>query len=136
MLSTKSVYAIKALVYIAINSNKEEYISIKDISKFEAISFKYLEQIIAQLVRGNLLISYRGNNGGYKLSKKISEYNAYEIICVSDKDITKNNVSTEGWSKRFFDDFNNHLKSYLKSITLADLIKYYEAEIEFGDYCI
>ncbi len=136
MLSTKSVYAIKALVYIAINSNKEEYISIKDISKFEAISFKYLEQIIAQLVRGNLLISYRGNNGGYKLSKKISEYNAYEIICVSDKDITKNNVSTEGWSKRFFDDFNNHLKSYLKSITLTDLIKYYEAEIEFGDYCI
>lgn len=136
MLSTKSVYAIKALVYIAINSNKEEYISIKDISKFEAISVKYLEQIIAQLVRGNLLISYRGNNGGYKLSKKISEYNAYEIICVSDKDITKNNVSTEGWSKRFFDDFNNHLKSYLKSITLTDLIKYYEAEIEFGDYCI
>ena len=136
MLSTKSVYAIKALVYIAINSNKEEYISIKDISKFEAISFKYLEQIIAQLVRGNLLISYRGNNGGYKLSKKISEYNAYEIICVSDKDITKNNVSTEGWSKRFFDDFNNHLKSYLQSITLTDLIKYYEAEIEFGDYCI
>jgi len=136
MLSTKSVYAIKALVYIAINSNKEDYISIKDISKFEAISVKYLEQIIAQLVRGNLLISYRGNNGGYKLSKKISEYNAYEIICVSDKDITKNNVSTEGWSKRFFDDFNNHLKSYLKSITLIDLIKYYEAEIEFGDYCI
>jgi len=136
MLSTKSIYALKAMVYIAINSNKSEYITIKDIANSENISQKYLEQVISLLVRGNLLFSYRGFNGGYKLTKRIDEYNAYEIICASDKDLCNSNLDNQGWVKSFFDDFNNNTRNYLKGITLDDLINYYNKENNIFDYCI
>lgn len=136
MLSTKSLYAIKALVKVGTKSINGECVSVKDIVEGEDISIKYLEQIIALLVRGNLLISYRGNNGGYKLSKPSHLYNAYEIVCVADGDITKNNITNDNWSKRFFDGFNSSIRNYLKSITLSDLISYYEEEIFAGDYSI
>ena len=61
---------------------------------------------------------------------------AYEIVCVADGDITKNNITNDNWSKRFFDGFNSSIRNYLKSITLSDLISYYEEEIFAGDYSI
>lgn len=136
MLSTKSIYALKAMVYIALNSNKNEYITIKDIANSENISQKYLEQIISLLVRGNLLLSYRGFNGGYKLTKRIEDYNAYEIICASDKDLSSSNIDNSEWVKKFFDDFNNNTINYLKSISLDDLINYYNNANNIFDYCI
>ena len=65
MISTKDKYAINAMIDIAIYYSNNGYVTTKDISKRQNLSLKYLEQVIAHLVKANLLKSYHGANGGY-----------------------------------------------------------------------
>jgi len=79
-ISTKGRYALRIMLDIAIHDTNE-YISVKDISKRQDITTKYMEQIISQLNKAGLLKSFRGSSGGYKLSKKPKEYTVGEILC-------------------------------------------------------
>ena len=74
MISTKGRYALRLMIDIATYSNGSP-VSLKDVSERQGISIKYLEQVVSLLVKGHLLVSIRGNNGGYILSKNIDEYN-------------------------------------------------------------
>ena len=131
MISSKSNYALKAMIYIAINNDKK--VKIKDISKSEDIPAKFLEQVISLLTKNGLLRSYRGNNGGYQLTKNPKDYNVYEIITSVDGRIDINYDQKN--LLKFFDNYNNNIKEYLSSITLADLIDDY-SEYYLNNYCI
>ena len=61
-ISTKGRYAIKVMIDLAMNNNGE-FISLKDISKRQGVSVKYLEQIVSLLNKAGLLQTARGNNG-------------------------------------------------------------------------
>ncbi|MBQ5559282.1 MAG: Rrf2 family transcriptional regulator [Lachnospiraceae bacterium] len=76
--STKSRYAIRLMIDIAQQQPKK--VSLKEISERQAISLKYLEQIVNPLVKSGLLRSERGSQGGYTLAKEIKEYSIGEII--------------------------------------------------------
>ena len=78
-ISTKGRYALRIMVDIAQNS-KDDYVSIKSISERQSISNKYIEQIVSKLVKSNILITSRGHTGGYKLSRKPSDYKVGEIL--------------------------------------------------------
>ena len=67
MISTKGRYALRVMIDLATYS-RGEYITLKEISKREGISVKYLEQVIALLNRAGFLHSLRGNNGGDRKS--------------------------------------------------------------------
>ena len=64
MISTKGRYALRLMIDIATYSNGKP-VSLKDVSKRQDISIKYLEQVVSLLVKSRLLISVRGNTGGY-----------------------------------------------------------------------
>lgn len=132
MISTKSQYALKAMVYIAIHD--KELVKIKDISKNEEISQKYLEQVISLLVKSQLLRSYRGNNGGYSLTKKVDEYNIYEIIIAVEG--TLNLEFNNDYLSKYWDDYNQSNKKYLEGIKLSKLIDDYNEYIGANNYCI
>ena len=121
MISSKSNYAILAMIDISQHSN--ELVKIKDISKRQDISQKYLEQVIALLVKSKLLKSYRGNNGGYSLTKRVEEYSAYEIIFSVDNDILTD--FKDSGLKKFWDNYNEATINYLKDKKLSDLIDDY-----------
>ncbi len=78
-VSTKGRYGLKAMVYIAKNS-KDGCVSLKSISIEEGISENYLEQLIAQLKKHDLLKSIRGAYGGYVLARDASEISVGEIL--------------------------------------------------------
>lgn len=78
-ISTKGRYAMRVMVDLAM-SPKDEYVKVKDIAKRQAISEKYLEQIIGVLGRAGVLRSARGAKGGYRLAKDPSEYTVEEIL--------------------------------------------------------
>ena len=59
-------------------------VSLKDISARQGISIKYLEQVVALLTRSQLLISVRGNNGGYRLVKEPKDYKVGEILLAAE----------------------------------------------------
>jgi Rrf2 family protein len=78
-LSTKSRYGLRALFDIAYNSGNLPA-QIQDISRRQAISPRYLEQIFQSLKRAGILKSKRGPQGGYCLARKPEEITVREIL--------------------------------------------------------
>ncbi len=80
MISTKGRYALTTLIDIAQNSDGVTPVSIKEISERQGISVKYLEQIIALMVKGGLLKSIRGARGGYLFTRAVAEISVGDIL--------------------------------------------------------
>lgn len=78
-ISTKGRYALRMMLDLALNE-ETGYIPIKEIAERQGISDKYLEQIISVLNRAGFVKSVRGAGGGYKLTKKPSEYTVRMIL--------------------------------------------------------
>jgi Rrf2 family protein len=55
-------------------------VALREISERQKITPKYMESIMALLLRDGLVQSIRGKSGGYKLTKKPDEYKLYEIL--------------------------------------------------------
>lgn len=72
MLSKRTKYGIKALVYLA-RKDREIPTNIAEISNSENISRKFLESILLTLKKRGILGSKKGKKGGYYLIKESSE---------------------------------------------------------------
>lgn len=83
MISKKSKYAIKALAYIAKNSNNF-VVTTKEISDSEKIPKKFLETILRELRNNHILISKQGKNGGFKLAKNPEQIKIAKILRLID----------------------------------------------------
>jgi len=70
-ISTRGVYALEAMLALG-SQPAGERVSIRQISEQTGLSDSYLEQIFALLKRGGLLVSLRGNHGGYYLARPAS----------------------------------------------------------------
>ena len=130
-ISTKGRYALRVMLDLAIN-NDGNFTSLKDIANRQEISNKYLEQIIAMLNKAGYLETARGNNGGYKLAKKPSEYIIGDILRATEGDLTPIYCLTEeGECKRkencktysFWKGLDKTINEYVDSKTLEDLMK-------------
>ena len=64
MLSKKSQYAFKALIYLSEQANKGPVL-ISEISKKKKIPLKFLENILLELRKAGVLESKKGKGGGY-----------------------------------------------------------------------
>jgi len=80
-LSTRSRYGTRLLLDLAINDTKN-FVQLKEISKRQGISLKYLEQIIIPLKRARLVESSRGATGGYRLGKPPDRISVGEIVAL------------------------------------------------------
>jgi Rrf2 family protein len=118
---------------IAVHGAKEN-VKIKDISRRQEISIKYLEQIIAALNRAGYVKSERGPMGGYRLAKSPEDYTAGMIVRLMEGSTApvaclqsdfkgcrraEHCVSLILWKK--IDDAVNEI---LDGTTLADIIKW------------
>ncbi|MEI6184004.1 MAG: Rrf2 family transcriptional regulator [Bacteroidota bacterium] len=81
MLSKKTQYAIKALMYMA-EKNSSEPILISEISKKKKISLKFLENILLTLRKAGFLNSKKGKGGGYTFNMKPEEITIAMILRV------------------------------------------------------
>lgn len=79
MLSKKTKYGIKALVYLA-NQSTPEPIQISVISKAENIPQKFLESILLSLRKNGILGSKKGKTGGYYLIKKPEDVSMSSVM--------------------------------------------------------
>jgi len=110
---------------------------LKDISKSQDISLKYLGQLIIPLKIAGLIKSTRGSHGGYFLSRSPDKISLSEVVtavegpiafseCVDSPDIcyrSKTCVAREVWEKA-----SRQFNETLDSITLADMLKRQEAK--------
>ena len=79
MLSKKTKYGIKALVYLAKQDNTVP-VQIGSISEAENISRKFLESILLTLKKNGILGSKKGKTGGYYLLKAPEAINISTIM--------------------------------------------------------
>ncbi len=78
-LSTKSRYGVRALFDMAYHSEGLPT-QIKEISRRQGITPRYLEQIFQKLKRAGIVKSIRGPKGGYFLSRRPEEIVVSDII--------------------------------------------------------
>lgn len=133
-LSTQSRYGVRAIFDIAYNAQGLET-QVKDISRRQGISPRYIEQIFQKLKKGGILGSKRGPLGGYFLKKKpeeisigqiirITEGNINPVDCINPKDKKKScEKSGSCVTQIIWKEAGNKLKEYFDSITIKDLCK-------------
>jgi Rrf2 family protein len=83
MLSKKTKYGLKALIYIA-KQDGASPVLISDISEKEQIPKKFLEAILLDLKKFGILGSKKGKGGGYYLLKDPKTVTAATLIRVLD----------------------------------------------------
>lgn len=83
MLSKKTKYGLKALIYMA-KQDPAVPILISDISEKEQIPKKFLEAILLDLKKFGILGSKKGKGGGYYLMKDPKTVTAATLIRVLD----------------------------------------------------
>ena len=131
-LSTQSRYGVRAIFDIAFNSEGLET-QVKDISRRQGISPRYLEQIFQKLRRGGIVGSKRGPSGGYFLARKpeeitigqivrITEGGLNPVLCVDPEDSKQPcEKMTECVTRIIWNEAGNRLKEYFDSVTIDDL---------------
>ena len=139
MISTKGRYALRLMIEVALYE-ANGYVSLKDSSNRENISIKYLEQVASLLTKSNLLLSYRGNNGGYKLARKPREYKVGEILRAAEGSLApvaclqcENNYCDRKdtcTTLEFWQGFNEVINNYVDNTTLEDLVDKAKKKLE------
>ena len=67
-ISTKGRYGLRVLLDVALHED-DGVVSLRDISRRQAISQKYLWQVVTPLKAAGLLRAVRGTQGGYALAR-------------------------------------------------------------------
>ncbi len=133
-MSTQSRYGVRGIFDIAYHSEGLET-QVKDISRRQGISPRYIEQIFQKLRKAGIIGSKRGPSGGYFLNKKqeeitvgeivrITEGNIAPVLCVNPKDDNQPcEKSGECVTQIIWDEAGKRLKDYFDSVTIKDLCK-------------
>lgn len=86
-ISTRGRYALRIMTDLAENTDGN-YIPLKEISSRQKISHKYLESIMLDLSKAGLVDGRHGKGGGYKLNRLPQDYTVYEILQVTEGDLS------------------------------------------------
>jgi Rrf2 family transcriptional regulator, iron-sulfur cluster assembly transcription factor len=86
MLSNTSRYAIRALIYLAINTSEKEKIGIKKIAKDLDIPSPFLGKILQTLAKQKVLASTKGPNGGFGINGNTKGISLMQIVRIIDGD--------------------------------------------------
>ena len=80
MLSNTCKYAIRAVIYLAVNDEDGKKIGIKQISKDLDIPTPFLGKILQSLAKQKLLKSTKGPHGGFSIGRP-AEVSLSKSIC-------------------------------------------------------
>lgn len=141
MISKKTKYALKALIYLAREYDKGP-ILIADLARDERIPKKFLELILLALKNAGVLQSKKGKGGGYFLARSPREISMGKVIrvlegplapvpCVSETAYARCEECADEWScgiRLVMKDVRDAMAQILDNATLADVLDRIEQE--------
>ncbi|ANW96651.1 Rrf2 family transcriptional regulator [Wenyingzhuangia fucanilytica] len=80
MLSKACKYAVRAILYLAINSDESKKIGIKKIAEALETPQPFLAKLLQQLSTHHLVSSSKGPGGGFYLTEKDLEITLWDIV--------------------------------------------------------
>lgn len=132
IISTRGRYALRVMIDLA-EHDTGAYIPLMDIAERQQISEKYLESILAALSKNGFLLTLRGRNGGYRLSRKPEEYTIGSILYETERSLAPVACMEQGAAPCGREDecrtrpvwtaLSELIDGYLQSVTLADLMR-------------
>lgn len=131
-ISTKGRYGLRAMLDIAQNG-KEKPVTLSAISARQDISDGYLEQLVAPLKKAGLVVSVRGAQGGYMLSRPAEQITVGEVFRALEGPIAITVCSTDAFSndcdrgesclvRNLWCELQDAMASVLDNKSLADLL--------------
>ena len=126
--STRTRYGLRFLIRLA--STQDLRLQLGVVAKEEKISSGYLEQIVRALRPLKILKAVRGVGGGYQLCKSPADIRLDDVIQALEGGISPVSCLTSYCprqdictTREFWEDMDRHLRGYLHSKTLQDLVK-------------
>ena len=132
-VTRKTSYALRALYEIGLSSDNKP-VSRMTIAEKQHISSSYLEHILIDLQKSNLIKSVRGPGGGFLIDRAKDQITVWDVFSAVEK---SNNVydmygEVDGEEsmnsnmcrvRYIWDDINSVLEEKMISITLKDIIE-------------
>jgi len=138
MLSISSKYAINAVLYLAVHSDKSKKISAKEIAETINIPSPFLSKLFQILSKKNVISSTKGPGGGFYMTQENLNLNLIEVIkhidgienfedcvlgltkCSSEKPCPIH-YSIQPLKKQLFTDLNeNSIASFAKKVKAGE----------------
>ena len=135
-LSTKSKYGVRFMLELALKG-RNKAITLKEVSTRQAISEKYLWQVVSPLRIAGLITSARGARGGYSLAELPEKITIKDIVLALEGDTLlvkcvqspescarhRNCAARDVWAK-----IDRQLLGSMEGITLAEMVKIQESK--------
>ncbi len=130
-ITLESDYALRIISALALN---DDVVDATTLSEKTSVTPRFALKILHKLVQGNLVISYKGSKGGYKLKKTPDEITLKEVIELIDGPIAIVRCLGNGEScalnadkmacvyHHIFDKISIELASKLQNITISDVL--------------
>jgi len=80
MFSRSCEYALQSILYITLHSKNGKAVGLKQISDSQKIPLHFLSKILQQLVKGKVLNSIKGPNGGFALNVSPNRLRLIKVV--------------------------------------------------------
>jgi len=130
-VSAKVDYALRALLELAAAPPPGQ-VSAERLATAQAIPPKFLENILLELRRGEIVISQRGVDGGYRLARPAGEISVADVIralegpIASVRGVRPEELEYTGNARRLqplWIELRASMRDVLEGTTLADLLE-------------
>jgi len=130
-ISAKARYGLAAVVSMAESGGTDESVTVISISERLKISKIYLEQVFSLLRRGDIVISIKGAQGGYRLARPPKDISVFDVLFAIENSLFEKTESTvpdsdvsieKAMFETVFDVLDGSVKETLGGITLEDIV--------------
>lgn len=110
-ITLKLEYACRILCELARHYDRGAPLSIDELSRTEDVPANFLAQILGELKNGKLVVSRRGAQGGFLLSREPSQITLYDIVQVTEGDLLELSGNHGGKSGRQLKQIWNEVRA-------------------------
>ena len=129
LLSQTAEYALRAMAWLA-SAPRDKPVRAKDLAVGSGIPIHYLSKILRRLVLASLLVSQKGQGGGFVLSRPPQEIRFTDILAAVDAYPTEGRCAF-GWGAcqeanpcplhETWSELNDAIRSWAAETTLANI---------------
>lgn len=126
MLNARAVQALKMIALLA-SSHPSEAVNSKQLSQQLRLSTSYIESLLKNLKKNELVMANRGPGGGYFLQKSVDEISVWDVIgCFEEEEEPSVGIPTQehSVSQQICLEFSQIKQHFLQNYPLADITKH------------
>ena len=129
--NTTSDYAIRTVLYLALNQNR--CCTAKEIEIAMGVPARYLAKVTRKMKESCFLETVQGNGGGYRLLKKPEQISLYDILnlteqtmeingCLENELFCSRHATKNCPVRKVYSQINYNVSSALKAATISMLL--------------